>query len=62
MTRLCFESLNPQKPGIDILAMEEGCFNDGKWKRQCRLNGDETAGNSYEADAVKLLYVKLFAY
>ncbi len=61
-TRLCFESLNPQKPGIDILTMEEGCFSDGKWKRLCRLNGDETAGNSYEADAVKLLHVKLFVY
>ncbi len=57
---LAFRSANPEKPGIDILALEEGAFVDGVWQPGRRLNGDEAVLNTYEGPA--MLRVKLFAY
>lgn len=53
-------STNPGRPNIDILALEEGCFYNNKWKRIRRLNGDEVAITRYEKPT--LLRLKLFAY
>ena len=57
---LAFRSANPEKPGIDILTLEEGAFVDGVWQPGRRLNGDEAVLNTYEGPA--MLRVKLFAY
>lgn len=57
---LQFLSADPSQPSLDILALEEGAFVDGKWVRGRRFNGDEVVLTSY--DAPTLLKVKLFAY
>lgn len=57
---LAFQSTDPAKPGIDILALEEGEFTQGSWQPGRRLNGDEAVLNTYEGPA--MLRVKLFAY
>lgn len=57
---LQFLSADPEKPSLDILELEEGCFVDGKWQRGRRLNGDEVVLTSYMEPT--LLKVKLFAY
>lgn len=53
-------SANLEKPHIDILALEEGCFEEGIWKMIRRLNGDEVASMSYETPT--LLKLTLFGY
>jgi hypothetical protein len=53
-------STNPDKPHIDILVLEEGRFEDGKWHMIRRLNGDEVMLMSYNKPA--LLRLKVFAY
>ncbi len=45
---------------MDILEFEEGCFEDGQWKRGRRLNGDETAAMTVEGP--KLFRVKIHTY
>lgn len=59
-TALSFQSSDPAKPGIDILALEEGEFAQGSWHPGRRLNGDEAVLNTYDGPA--MLRVKLFAY
>ncbi len=49
-----------EKPHVDIILFEDGRFEDGKWKRNRRLNGDETTMVIY--DKPTLLRMKLFAY
>ena len=61
-TWMNFQSLNPELPGLDILAFEEGRFEGGEWKRQRRLNGDETVANTFTAEEPVLLRVKLLTY
>ena len=53
-------TVNPEKPFLDILSLEEGEFEDGQWKRGRRLNGDEVSMMTY--DKPTLLKIKLFAY
>ena len=53
-------SMNPERPNVDFLSLEEGRFEDGKWHVVCRLNGDEAAKMMY--DHPTLLRMKLFAY
>ena len=53
-------SANPVKPNVDILSLEEGKFENEKWKMTRRLNGDEVALMSYNKPT--LLKIKLFAY
>ena len=53
-------STNPGKPNIDILALEEGRFENGNWKMIRRLNGDEAAMMKYEKPT--LLKLKISAY
>ena len=57
---LAFRSSDPERPGIDILALEEGGFTEGEWQSGRRLNGDEAVLNSYSEPAA--LFVKLFGY
>ena len=57
---LQFLSNDPEKQSLDILTLEEGCFEDGKWIRSRRLNGDEVAVTNYPDPT--LLHVRLFAY
>ena len=59
---LNFQSDSPEKPGIDILALEDGQFVDGVWHRRRRFNGDEIVSNTFTADEPVLLRVKLFTY
>lgn len=61
-TWLNFMSDREDLPGIDVLAFEEGCFEDGQWQRVRRLNGDEVVGNTFTAEEPTLLHVKLFTY
>lgn len=58
--RLQLLSNDPEKPHVDILALEEGEMVNGQWKMYRRLNGDESFTLSVEKPA--LLRVKLFAY
>lgn len=53
-------SLDPEKPNVDFLALEEGYFENGAWHMTCRLNGDEAAKMVYSRPT--LLRVKVFAY
>lgn len=57
---LSFRSADPEKPGIDILTLEEGVFADGVWQPGRRLNGDEAVLNTYEGP--EMLRLKLFVY
>ena len=61
-TWMNFQSDSAELPGIDILALEEGRFENGEWKRHRRLNGDETVANTFTAEGPVLLRVKLFTY
>ena len=61
-TWLHFLSDRPELPGIDILAFEEGSFENGEWKRVRRLNGDEVVANTFTAEEPVLLRVKAFTY
>ena len=53
-------SASKEKPHIDVLRLEDGCFANGAWKMNRRLNGDEVAGMRYESPV--LLKIKLFVY
>lgn len=53
-------SADPENPNLDILCMEDGCFVDGTWKADRRLNGDQAAIMNYEKPT--LLKIKLYAY
>lgn len=55
-----FQSADPERPSLDILALEEGSFENGTWVRGRRLNGDEAVLTNYPKPT--LLKVKLFAY
>lgn len=53
-------STDPDRPNVDILALEEGCFENGEWHRARRLNGDEAMIMSFGEPT--LLRLKVFAY
>ena len=57
---ILWESQIPGKPYVDVLELEDGCFADGVWKRNRRLNGDEVL--SFNSAAPTLLRLKLLAY
>lgn len=53
-------SRDPQKPDYDIILLEEGRFEEGKWKAGRRLNGDEALSLSLKE--YSLLKLKVFCY
>ncbi|MDL2327541.1 DUF5597 domain-containing protein [Ruminococcaceae bacterium OttesenSCG-928-A11] len=53
-------SASSEFPYIDILALEEGSFENGKWKMHRRLNGDEVASQRYNEPV--LLRIKIHIY
>ncbi len=53
-------SLLPEKPHCDLLAMEDGAFEEGVWARDRRLNGDEAT--TIKAEAPTLLRMRAFCY
>lgn len=53
-------STDPDRPYLDILSLEDGCFHQGQWHPDRRLNGDQVAIMNYETPT--LLRIKLFAY
>lgn len=53
-------SADPEKPNCDIISLEEGEFENGRWKAKRRLNGDEAASLLF--NRYTLLKLKLFAY
>ncbi|MCM1542683.1 MAG: DUF5597 domain-containing protein [Blautia sp.] len=53
-------SLEQDKRNLDILALEEGYFENGDWIMTRRLNGDELFNMSYEEPT--LLRIRLFNY
>ena len=53
-------SPDKQLPNLDILKCEEGEFEDGIWKPQRRLNGDETASMIFNKPT--LIRVEYFIY
>jgi len=57
---ISLESLRKDQPDLDLLLVEEGRFEEGRWKPGRRLNGDETAHLSLEQPGV--LHVKFFTY
>ncbi len=57
---LAWFSCDPANPNVDVLALEEGHFENGQWKRGRRLNGDEVVLTMYKEPA--LLRLKLLAY
>lgn len=61
-TWLHFLSDCAERPGIDVLAFEEGHFVDSVWQRGRRLNGDEVVANTFTAEEPVLLRVKLFTF
>lgn len=61
-TWMNFRSDSAELPGIDVLALEEGYFENGVWKRIRRFNGDEIVANTFTAEEPVLLRAKLFTY
>lgn len=57
---LAWFSCDPNRPNVDVLALEEGRFENGTWKRGRRLNGDEVVITMYKEPT--LLRLKLLAY
>lgn len=57
---LTFASGCADRPNLDLLLAEEGCFENGRWIPGRRLNGDETANLSLSKPSV--LHVKFFTY
>lgn len=53
-------STDPDRPNVDVLALEEGHFENGVWIPNRRLNGDEVVNTMYQEST--LLKIKLFAY
>lgn len=53
-------STNSDRPNVDVLALEEGHFENGIWIPGRRLNGDEVVNTMYQEPT--LLKLKLFAY
>lgn len=53
-------STDSSKPYLDLIDVEEGCFEDGKWHTSLRRNGDEVA--FLHLPEPTLLRMKLFAY
>lgn len=58
---LRLQSLNPEKPQIEILDMEEGYLEDNHWHMTRRLNGDETTFMLFEEVTLLRLRVQVFA-
>lgn len=58
--KIKFESVDSQKPNVDLLLLEEGKFEKGIFNPGRRLNGDE-AGVILQED-ITVLHVKTFAY
>ena len=55
------QSMDPTKPNLDFLLVEEGEFDEnGVWKKGRRLNGDETASPSFDQPGIRR--VKYFCY
>ena len=59
-TSFFWRSVAEGKPHCDLLACEEGCFEERAWVRDRRLNGDETTMPSFGAPT--LLRLKTFCY
>lgn len=57
---LDFCSLDPERPYLDILDFEEGCFRDGQWHVTRRLNGDEAAVAKRESFMLLRVRVHIF--
>ena len=57
---LTFSSAREDQPNLDLLLLEEGRFEDGKWLPSRRLNGDESANPSMNTPSV--WHVKFFTY
>lgn len=57
---LTLQSLDADNPYLDILDLEEGCFEDGRWHVTRRLNGDEAAFMKFED--VTLLHLRVYMY
>lgn len=57
---LAFFSEDGARPNLDILELEEGRFENGKWRAFRRLNGDEAAFMKY--DEPVLLRARVFLY
>ena len=53
-------STDSDRPNADVLALEEGHFENGIWIPGRRLNGDEVVNTMYQEPT--LLKLKLFAY
>lgn len=53
-------SLVPDQPNLDLLKVEEGIFEQGRWIPGRRLNGDETA--SIRFDKPSALKISFFTY
>ena len=52
-------SVDPDRPNVDLLRLEDGEYRQGQWQPLRRLNGDEA---NIHCDAPTLLRVKLFRY
>ena len=55
-----FRSGAAGKPNVDFLSVEQGTMENGQWKTELRLNGDETASLKFEEPT--LLQVRIFTY
>ena len=53
-------SMDPEKPNMGVLELEDGCFVNGVWKRSRRLNGDEVTIMRYNKPT--LLKIRLYSY
>lgn len=55
-----FRSGAAGKPNVDFLSVEQGTMENGVWKTELRLNGDEAASLKFEEPT--LLRVRIFTY
>ena len=57
---ISLSSDDPDRPNLDLLSVEEGCFENGMWVPGRRLNGDETA--SMVMNKPSVWHLRFFVY
>lgn len=57
---MAYFSTDEDRPNVDVLALEEGRFENGVWKSGRRFNGDEVVSLIFNEPT--MLKIKLFAY
>jgi hypothetical protein len=61
---LSFAPKHGEEANVEILTLDEGRFEKGRWIPSCRLNGDESQGGKlvYMGDELGVRRAKVYSY